>query len=69
MNKLLWNNDSGFDEIQKKRLVISAMRGVKKALRMSLEGIQALLNDDYVCIDKLRLYQSNKKWHALNIVS
>lgn len=53
MNKLLWNNDSKFDEIKKKRLVISAMRGVKKALRMSLKGIQALLNDDYVCIDKL----------------
>ncbi|PCF44799.1 hypothetical protein B4W73_02640 [Staphylococcus delphini] len=69
MNKLLWNNDSKFDEIKKKRLVISAMRGVKKALRMSLEGIQALLNDDYVCIDKLMLYQSNKKWYALNIVS
>lgn len=69
MNKLLWNNDSKFDEIKKKRLVISAMRGVKKALRMSLKGIQELLDDDYVCIDKLMLYQSNKKWYALNIVS
>ncbi|PCF47656.1 hypothetical protein B5C09_07785 [Staphylococcus delphini] len=69
MNKLLWNNDSGVVEIKKKQLIISVMRGVKKALRMSLEGIQALLNDDYVCIDKLRLYQSNKKWYALNIVS
>lgn len=64
MNKLLWNSESKFVEIN-----IYRMRGVKKALRMSLEGIQALLNDDYVCIDKLRLYQSNKKWYALNIVS
>lgn len=68
MNKLLWNSDSKFVEINKEQLVISDER-CEKTLRMSLEGIQALLNDDYVCIDKLRLYQSNKKWYALNIVS
>lgn len=68
MNKLLWNSDSKFVEINKEQLVISDERCEKSAQNV-VGGIQALLNDDYVCIDKLRLYQSNKKWYALNIVS